>query len=100
MTIWVIVLWVTASVFGATAVAGLIWALRTRQFSDFARGATSIFDEEEPVGEATDAFPGEAPASWASDPAAAGSLDARGRGEDAAAGGLLAGRAATKEAPR
>lgn len=38
---------------------GLTWAIRRGQFSNFARGATSIFDEEEPQGYRTDAFPGE-----------------------------------------
>ena len=32
-----------------------------REMSDFKAGAESIFDEEEPVGRPTDAFPGERP---------------------------------------
>ncbi len=43
-----------------SVVYGLYWALRRGQFSDFQRGATSIFDEDEPLGFRTDAFPGEA----------------------------------------
>jgi nitrogen fixation-related uncharacterized protein len=44
-------------VFGFTAVAGLVWAVRTGQLRDFSAGATSIFDDDEPVGAMTDAFP-------------------------------------------
>jgi nitrogen fixation-related uncharacterized protein len=44
-------------VFGLTAVAGLVWAIRGGQLRDFGAGATSIFDEDEPVGVMTDAFP-------------------------------------------
>jgi len=44
-------------VFGLTAVAGLVWAVRTGQLRDFSAGATSIFDDDEPVGVMTDAFP-------------------------------------------
>jgi len=36
---------------------GLWWALRRGQFSEFQKGATSIFDDEEPLGRMTDAFP-------------------------------------------
>lgn len=46
-----------AFLFGAMAIWGLAWAIRTRQFSDFRQGAASIFDEEEPIGEMTDRFP-------------------------------------------
>jgi nitrogen fixation-related uncharacterized protein len=49
-------------VFGLTAVAGLVWAVRTGQMRHFARGAVSIFDEDEPVGVMTDGFPGAYPA--------------------------------------
>jgi cbb3-type cytochrome oxidase maturation protein len=42
-----------------SAIFGLWWAIRGGQYSDFARGAASIFDEDEPVGRRTDAFPGE-----------------------------------------
>jgi nitrogen fixation-related uncharacterized protein len=44
-------------VFGLTAVAGLVWAVRTGQLRDFGVGATSIFDDDEPVGVMTDTFP-------------------------------------------
>jgi cbb3-type cytochrome oxidase maturation protein len=40
-----------------TAVYALYWSSKHGQLRDFERGATSIFDEEEPVGEMTDHFP-------------------------------------------
>jgi cbb3-type cytochrome oxidase maturation protein len=44
-------------VFSASVVLGLWWAIRAGQFADFQRGATSIFDAEEPIGLRTDDFP-------------------------------------------
>jgi len=41
----------------ASVIYGLWWAMRKGQMSDFAKGATSIFDDEEPIGQVTDAFP-------------------------------------------
>jgi cbb3-type cytochrome oxidase maturation protein len=46
-------------VFGTAAVLALGWAFRNGQFDNLQRGAQSIFGPDEPVGEATDAFPGE-----------------------------------------
>jgi nitrogen fixation-related uncharacterized protein len=43
--------------FGSAAVLALGWAFRTGQFNNFQRGALSIFDADEPVGEPTDFFP-------------------------------------------
>lgn len=43
-------------VFGLTAVAGLVWAVRSGQMRRFGAGATSIFDEDEPIGVMTDAL--------------------------------------------
>lgn len=43
---------------GLTAVYGLVWAVRDGQMRRFSAGAMSIFDDEEPVGRMTDAFPG------------------------------------------
>jgi len=48
-------IWGAVAVFGLTAVAGLVWAVQHGQMERFAEGARSIFDDEEPVGEATDA---------------------------------------------
>ena len=40
-----------------TAVYALYWSSKHGQLRDFERGAASIFDEQEPVGEMTDHFP-------------------------------------------
>lgn len=48
---------VLAATFGLLALWALGWSIAKGQYRDFAAGARSIFDEEEPVGEATDAFP-------------------------------------------
>jgi cbb3-type cytochrome oxidase maturation protein len=50
-----------AALFLASAVYALYWASRNGQLRDFERGAESIFDESEPVGRPTDAFPGKTP---------------------------------------
>ncbi len=44
--------------FGGAAALALGWAFRDGQFDNFDQGAKSIFGPDEPVGEATDAFPG------------------------------------------
>lgn len=41
----------------ASVVWGLWWALKGGQFSNFQKGAASIFDGDEPVGQSTDTFP-------------------------------------------
>ena len=58
MTLIYIFIFGSVLVFGITAVAGFVWALRTGQMRNFSAGATSIFDDEEPVGIMTDTFPG------------------------------------------
>lgn len=45
------------ALFGVMVVWALWWAIRGGQFSNFQQGATSIFDEDEPMGTMTDAFP-------------------------------------------
>lgn len=45
-------------VFGSSAILALVWAIRTGQMSGFTQGAASIFDDQEPIGRTTDAFPG------------------------------------------
>jgi len=57
MTVVYLLVWGSVVVGGLTAVYGLVWAIRTGQLRDFAGGAVSIFDDEEPVGEGTDGFP-------------------------------------------
>lgn len=57
MTLMVIVIWGFAALCGLSAIYGLIWAIRSGQMRNFGGGATSIFDDEEPVGKVTDRFP-------------------------------------------
>ena len=45
--------------FGGAIVLAFGWALRDGQFDNFQQGAKSVFAPDEPVGEPTDAFPGE-----------------------------------------
>lgn len=54
-------IWGSWVLFGITTVWGLMWAIRTHQFKGFESGARVIFDDDEPVGEMTDHFPGEKP---------------------------------------
>ncbi|YCM47098.1 cbb3-type cytochrome oxidase assembly protein (plasmid) [Verrucomicrobiaceae bacterium 227] len=43
----------------AGVVAAFFWAAREGQFEDIEEGSGVIFDPAEPIGEATDRFPGE-----------------------------------------
>ena len=45
------------SLFAGSVIWALWWALRGGQLSNFQRGAASIFDDDEPIGQMTDAFP-------------------------------------------
>ena len=45
------------------------WAFRNGQFENFEQGSQSIFGPDEPVGEATDAFPGEPTVAGSQTPA-------------------------------
>jgi len=57
VTVYYVFVFSIVVLFGGSVVWALWWALRAGQFSDFAKGATSIFDDEEPQGMVTDAFP-------------------------------------------
>lgn len=46
-----------ATAISGAAVYALYWSSKHGQLRDFERGATSIFDEQEPVGQMTDHFP-------------------------------------------
>lgn len=61
MKVAYLLIWGSTLVFGASAVWALVWAIRNGEMSDFRAGAESIFDEDEPVGKPTDAFPGKSP---------------------------------------
>ena len=52
-----IFIWTTVVLLAVTSVGALIWAVVTGQFGEFQKGATSIFDEDEPIGQMTDSFP-------------------------------------------
>lgn len=47
------------ALFSGTVIWALWWAVRGGQLSRFQHGATSIFDDDEPLGQVTDAFPGQ-----------------------------------------
>lgn len=57
MTAVLTIMFILTALFGVSAVLALVWAMKTGQFSNFADGATSIFDDEEPLGTTTDEFP-------------------------------------------
>ena len=57
-------------VFGGAAVLAMGWAFRDGQFDNFQQGALSIFGPDEPVGEATDAFPNGEPGAFPGEPGA------------------------------
>jgi len=42
----------------AAALSAFWWAAKNKQFENVEEGARAIFDESEPIGEATDSFPG------------------------------------------
>ncbi len=62
MTYAYLLIFGTIALLSVSVVAVFVWAIRTGQFSDFQRGATSIFDDDEPLGEITDWFPDQGPA--------------------------------------
>ena len=43
-------------IFGGTTLAAFYWAAKTGQFRNLEAGSKTIFDEDEPVGTAPDAF--------------------------------------------
>jgi len=59
-SIYYVIVFGMLAVFGGTVIWSLWWAIRGGQFSDFQRGAVSIFDDDEPVGQVTDVFPDKA----------------------------------------
>lgn len=63
MTWTFVIIFSTVAALGATVLWAFTWAIRTGQFEDFQRGATSIFDADEPLGQMTDRFPDANPAN-------------------------------------
>ncbi len=58
MAAFYLALWGLAALLGATAIAALVWAVRRGEFDRLREASLSIFDDEEPVGQVTDRFPG------------------------------------------
>ncbi len=56
MTYYYILVFGILLLFAGTVIWALWWAIRGGQYSDFEKGAASIFDEDEPIGEVTDVF--------------------------------------------
>jgi nitrogen fixation-related uncharacterized protein len=57
MTNTLIFIWFSVALLGVTSMFALVWAVATGQLGEFQAGATSIFDDDEPIGEFTDSFP-------------------------------------------
>jgi nitrogen fixation-related uncharacterized protein len=54
MTTGYLLFGLTLLIFGGAAVLALAWAMSSGQLSNLSRGADSIFDADEPIGEMTD----------------------------------------------
>lgn len=54
---YILIGFLSASLFFVVAALALHWAHKHGQLSNLERGAQSIFDEDEPMGEVTDRFP-------------------------------------------
>jgi cbb3-type cytochrome oxidase maturation protein len=59
MTLAYMLIWGSWVAFGLSAVWALVWAINHGQFQDPEEASKSIFDDEEPIGQMTDCFPGE-----------------------------------------
>jgi len=57
-TAYILLIFGFASLFFVAAAFALNWAHRNGQLEHLDAGAASIFDEDEPLGEQTDYFPG------------------------------------------
>ncbi|MHB8519525.1 MAG: hypothetical protein ACYDH9_02095 [Limisphaerales bacterium] len=58
MIVYLLIVFGSLILLTGSALLALRWAARTGQLRHFQKTALSIFDEEEPVGQMTDAFPG------------------------------------------
>ncbi len=50
---------VVMGIIASSALAAFWWAARNGQFENVEKGSLTIFDADEPVGKATDSFPGD-----------------------------------------
>ncbi len=57
MTLVYVVIFGTVALLGVTVLILFGWAIKSGQLRDFQRGASTIFDPDEPQGEQTDWFP-------------------------------------------
>lgn len=55
------IIWLTALLGGAATVWALAYAVNSGEFQNWRKGAKSIFDAAEPIGEQTDFYPGMKP---------------------------------------
>lgn len=60
MTVYLAIVIGSLVLLTGSALLALRWAVRSGQFRHLSRTALQVFDESEPVGQMTDAFPGEA----------------------------------------
>ena len=54
---YILIGFISASIFFVAAALALHWSHKNGQLSDLERGAQTIFDDDEPMGEVTDQFP-------------------------------------------
>lgn len=54
---YILIGFIFASIFFVAAALALHWAHKHGQLSNLERGAQTIFDDDEPMGEVTDQFP-------------------------------------------
>ncbi len=56
----ILIVVVATMMFVGAMVLALAWGVKDGQFQNFQRSAQAIFDPDEPIGETTDGFPGQA----------------------------------------
>ena len=61
MIVVYLLIWGTWLAFGISTIWALHWAFNQGHLSDPEGAARSIFDDDEPIGEMTDFFPGDGP---------------------------------------
>lgn len=55
---YILIGFILAGLFFASVLYAFNWAFKNGQFQELDKGASCIFDEEEPLGKQTDFFPG------------------------------------------
>ncbi len=61
MNLIYLLIWGTWVIFGISVIWALSWAVSRGHMTNVEQSGQSIFDDEEPIGEMTDYFPGEGP---------------------------------------